>query len=400
MSNDPKHPRPAKVLILEDQLRARNSHHFEYLSGIMAGAGERGWDATILCQKGASADITENLRVEPLLEGLSGESLQSVPGAFRRKTALIRRMLENMRTLSRKIGREGPYEKVLVPTAWFPQIATLLPALLLHGEKIRLLCLIFVHYEPDIEKPSLQFRAIGWMLRLLQRMNRPFRVFAETSAARATLQEFLGVPVTELPHAVPAPMSSSSHAAGSRPVFGFYGFARHEQGADVLLNALKKLVSDGTFPEADFHFVWPRGFRLPDGQWIDPDSAPELHGKVTFHRQPLVGDRYREMLARTDWIVLPYRSGSYAGRCSRVSIEACCLGIPGIYTTGTHLAEVFQRFGSGLAVRENDPEALAAVILEAFHGTAAFRSRADARIAPAREFFSPAAFWKCLEGEA
>jgi hypothetical protein len=400
MSDDSNHRRPAKVLILEDQLRARNSHHFEYLGGIAAGAGARGWEATVLCQKGASADVVEDLRAEPLLEGLSGESLQSLPGALRRKIALIRRMLGNMRTLSRKIGREGSYEKVLVPTAWFPQIAMLLPALLLHGEKIRLLCLIFVHYEPDVATPSLQFRAIRWMLRLFQGMNRPFRVFAETSAARATLQEFLGVPVTEIPHAVPAPMSSSGRETGRRPVFGFYGFARHEQGADVLLNALKKLESDGTFPDADFHFVWPRGFHLPDGQWIDPDSAPELHGKVTFYRQPLVGDRYRDMLARTDWIVLPYRSDSYAGRCSRVSIEACCLGIPGIYATGTHLEEVFRRFGSGIAVRENDPEALAASILEAFHGTAAFRRQAEARMASAREFFSPAAFWRCLEGSA
>jgi glycosyltransferase involved in cell wall biosynthesis len=190
--------------------------------------------------------------------------------------------------------------------------------------------------------------------------------------------------------------SYSPPTTGARPlVFGFYGFARHEQGVDVLMRALEILKSRGELI-SEFQIVWPQSFQMPDSSWLEPKMFEHLKDKVHFFEKALSPQEYQEQLSETDWLVLPYRVGSYQGRCSRISIEACVLGIPVIYTKGTDLEEVVSRHGAGIGVSEEDAEALADDIVLAIRESSQFAERAIVRKAAARQFFSGQAFLRAV----
>lgn len=181
------------------------------------------------------------------------------------------------------------------------------------------------------------------------------------------------------------PATASSKA---KPLlFGFYGFARHEQGVDVLMEALEILQRRGEM-NAEFRVLWPQGFRLPDGRWLERSLFEHLAPAVVFLDRPIDPEEYLQVLADTDWLLLPYRINSYEGRRSRISVEACILGIPAVYTRGTDLEDVFGTHGAGISVAEENPEALAEAIRVAVNEHDTFRRQALERRAQAQEFYS------------
>lgn len=181
-------------------------------------------------------------------------------------------------------------------------------------------------------------------------------------------------------------------------VFGFYGFARHEQGVDVLMRALEILKDKGELG-AEFRIVWPKAFQMPDGSWMDREMFGHLGSNLRFYENPLSPEEYLRALAETDWLILPYRVGSYEGRCSRISIEACVMGIPVIYTNGTDLEEVVRSHGEGIGVPEEDPGALATAIRLAVQENRAFKEKAVVKEVHAQAIFSGRYFLETILGK-
>ena len=169
-------------------------------------------------------------------------------------------------------------------------------------------------------------------------------------------------------------------------VFGFYGFARHEQGVDVLMRALEILKSRGEW-ESEFRIVWPQAFQMPDGSWLEPKMFEHLKDKVRFFEKALSPQEYQEQLSETDWLVLPYRVGSYEGRCSRISIEACVMGIPVVYSHGTDLEEVISNHGAGIGVPEEDAGALTDSFIQAKENNLYYINKAKSKRNDAQQFF-------------
>jgi glycosyltransferase involved in cell wall biosynthesis len=180
---------------------------------------------------------------------------------------------------------------------------------------------------------------------------------------------------------------SALDAPAKPVVFGFYGFARHEQGVDVLMRALEILKDKGEL-NAEFRIVWPKAFQMPDGSWMDREMFGHLGANVRFYENPLSPEDYLRELSETDWLILPYRVSSYEGRCSRISIEACVMGIPVIYTKGTDLEEVVRSHGEGIGVPEEDANKLADAILMAIRKNPAFKKKAVFKQAYAQADFS------------
>jgi glycosyltransferase involved in cell wall biosynthesis len=234
-------------------------------------------------------------------------------------------------------------------------------------------------------------------------------VFAETRYARLAWEEFLGVPVSYVVHPVEVVKPKEENAdkqiseilkrrdadcsaldasaPAKRVVFGFYGFARHEQGVDVLMRALE-ILKEKEELNAEFRIVWPKAFQMPDGSWMDREMFGHLGANVRFYENPLSPEGYLRELAETDWLVLPYRVASYEGRCSRISIEACVMGIPVIYTKGTDLEEVVRSHGEGIGAPEEDANKLADAILMAIRKNPAFKKKAVFKQAYAQADFS------------
>jgi glycosyltransferase involved in cell wall biosynthesis len=390
-----------RVLIVEEQLRGEHSHHLPYLSAIRQGAEDKGIALSLLCNERTPADVADCLCARPVLADLSKrgrEGLAAVRNRWCRMLMLAKNTWLNAWRIAAEARTHGPYDVVLCLTTWVPHMVCLMAAKLLAGRKIRRVGFLFVDYPPEPKRLGLAFRMIKVLARISAALF-PGTVFlAETTHAKTAWEEALQCPVAQVPHPVDftydnAVARSTSHRTVT---FGSYGFARYEQGSDTLLKALD-LVTAGNEVDAEFHVVWPSGFTLQDGSPFDRDQFPKLSGKVYFQSVPFRSDEYAHRLANTDWLILPYRPSSYKGRCSRVAIEACVMGIPAIYTTGTDLEEVISNFGAGLAVEPDNPEQLAAAIKMAVSASAEFHERAKAMRKRAAEAFSGRKFWVAAE---
>jgi glycosyltransferase involved in cell wall biosynthesis len=124
-----------------------------------------------------------------------------------------------------------------------------------------------------------------------------------------------------------------------------------------------------------------------------------LGPNVRFFENPLSPEDYLRELSETDWLILPYRVGSYKGRCSRISIEACVMGIPVIYSKGTDLEEVVRSHGEGIGVPEEDADALANAIRLALQENRAFKEKAVVKQVHAQAIFSGRYFFEAILGK-
>jgi glycosyltransferase involved in cell wall biosynthesis len=393
-----------RFLIVEEQLRDASSHHLQYLRTIRDAAMERNIEVTIAANVSFSKEHQSLLSAKPVLQDLSRISANR--SSFSKHTTLMRNTWANASAVSQLVNNEGPFDRVLCLTSWWPQVASLLVAKWRMVGKLPPLGLLFVNYPQLGERGSAQLRLVR---RLVWMLGDDVRIFAETKFAQRSWAKFLGRPVDYVVHPVAAegrelaPVAVISPELGlcenyaadcnttssSRKtvVFGTYGFARHEQGIDVLMLALEILQRRGELT-GDFRVLWPQGFRLPDGSWMDRQMFGDLGPNVQFLESPLSPVEYRQALAETDWLILPYRSSSYEGRCSRVSIEACVMGIPVIYTRGTDLEAVVTAHGAGIGVSEEDPAALADAIRVALLDNDRFQGEARDRRPSAKNYFS------------
>ena len=143
---------------------------------------------------------------------------------------------------------------------------------------------------------------------------------------------------------------------------------------------------------AEFRIVWPKPFQMPDGSWLEPKMFTHLGSHVRFIEHALSPEQYFQALVETDWLILPYRVGSYMGRCSRISIEASALGIPVIYTQGTDLEEVVRLHGEGVGIPDEDADALAQAIKLAIQKNQHFKEKSVEKQAAVRLNFSASVF--------
>jgi glycosyltransferase involved in cell wall biosynthesis len=406
-----------RLLIIEEQLRDERSHHLQYLRTIRNAALESGVDVVVA----ANADFTEPknfaFSAEPVLSDLSRLANSAAGSRWQRHGMLARNILANAGAVRRLVLRLGPFDSVFCMTAWWPQLAMLLLAKWGMIGKLPPIGLLFVNYPKMGKRVNAQFQLVRMLVRLL---GKNVTLFAETKYARQAWEEFLGRPVHYVVHPVEAARSPEENAEkrkaemlkrldadpstldtsspARRVVFGFYGFARHEQGVDVLMRALEILKDQGEL-NAEFRIVWPNAFQMPDRSWINRDMFGHLRPNVRFYGNPLSPADYFRELSETDWLILPYRVGSYEGRCSRISIEACVMGIPVIYSKGTDLEEVVRSHGEGIGVPEEDADALANAIRLALQENRAFKKKAVVKQVHAQAIFSGRYFLEAILGK-
>lgn len=437
-----------RVLIIEDQLVDNRSHHFSYLSCIADAAKLKGISVDIAGRVDCTPIVLSSLPVFPSLYNFSnnrGNKALSVQNAPLRKVAIVKNIIRNAHIIREILLREPSYDLLLCLTASFPQLAMLAYMKSILRVQMPRIGALFVEYPKIHQKPTTRMRLTNLLVRILEPK---ISLFAETSYAQNEWSSFLLKQVDKLTHPVSLmrqtreprsgcwefgynPLGSSgvntpadnhglltlepdtifwkvrkstniniTQAALSNrlPIqltFGFYGFARHEQGVDTLMDALTILKNGGGI-NARFRIVWPAAFRLPDGSLCDSRNFAHLSPEVCFINHSLNPDEYVRALHSTDWVVLPYRRASYAGRISRICAECCILGIPVIYTKGTTTEEIISMCGSGIAIPDENPIALADAIRQAIAGNPVFQSRAESAVDSAKNFFSGDVFWNAV----
>jgi len=445
-------------LIVEDALRDRRGHWYEYVSTFRHGLAEFGDGLEILVSRECTPEVAEALRARPVLPASIWAKMSDGAGALRRYARVPGHGCATFLALRRvfsfqsAVGREQKAESRRQiadskwqdaeggSNEWVPDVI-FVPTVLVH-HLLGWWMLLKTGSVPKSSRVLLFFpnapvrlteegrgvmnadptgRLFKWCVRRLAREVRDGRVVlgAETQAMQRALSQATGVEFTYLPHPVDALPTQSAGAVRSKElrvksneqvdkvtrgelrvarqggatapaktvVFGCYGAARWEKGADVLQAAVRQVLEEDPQIPAKFVFQWLEDFDNERGERVTLDPWVRDHPKVEVIRRYFEEGEYARRLAETDVMVLPYRL-PYRLRVSRVVIEAMAAGCAVIATRGTTLFDQGERYGVVLGCEEGSADSLVRSIVELTEGRGETREEARRKSKTVAQSFS------------
>jgi len=421
---------PKKFLrwwILEDALRDRRGHWFEYQRAFLHGLSAEGDSVRFFVSKECSPEVAAVFQAQPVLPRSIWARMSDKAPKWRRLLRIPVHGLATYRAVSRLLAKysapHAPSSKLPVDRTW-PDLI-FVPTVLVHHLigwiplikwKLRSLptrvLLFFPNTPVDLDasgKPMLApeptAKFFRWCIQRLASEVRNGRVIlgAETRPMTQALTEITGVPFTYLPHPVEISglaLSESAELRGARGgplVFGAYGAARADKGSDLLQKAIRLALEE--WPEIPVKFVvqWIKDFQDQKGQSVSCDPWLREHPKVEVIDEVLAGDDYTRQFRQTDLLLLPYGT-DYRLRVSRVVIEALVGGKPVVVASATTLEEQSREFGASIAFDGASDVALLDALKLAVKDIDKLVEQARQRASAARHHFSVTAFRGVISG--
>lgn len=354
-------------LIVEDALRNKKGHWYEYLGTFARELRALGDEVTILADRSAERFLIEQLSVQPVLPDSIWHRMGDSAGALRRYLRVPGHGWNTYRAVKKYLRHGGKYDVIFVPTVLVHHLLgwTWLIKRVLNKTSSRVI--LFFPNTPvqlDLKTNEASWQAaptaklFNKLIRSLQSEVAQGRVIlgVETNPMREALTRLTGVPFTYFPHPVQAEKIESKKP-GTTLTFASFGSARHEKGSDVLVPAVEEYGR--RYPDSRVQFVL---------QSVDGDAAlwARLEGnpKVRLIPNYFNNGEYIKNLAQTDALLLPYRRSSYGLRVSRVVIEAMVNGIPIVTTRRTTLEEQAREFGGAVFCDDENVSSLVQAIRE------------------------------------
>ena len=391
-------------LIVEDAMRDRRGHWFEYLSAFTRELTPLGDKTTLLVDRAAEPFLREQLGVQALLPASIWHRMGDNSGPLRRYWRVPAHALATFRAVKHYLNGNEQFDLIFVPTVLVHHLLGW--TWLIKGPLKRTSSRILLFYpntpimldqktgEPSWQ-PAPTAKLFCRLIRSLRREVQQGRVIlgVETNSMRESLTQLTGVPFTYFPHpvhlgkaenrepkvqpnGVPAMLEPSDILT-----FGSYGSARHEKGSDILAAAVEEYSR--RYPKSRVRFI----LQNVDG---DKKDWTQLSGNPRIQLIPryFENGEYARHLMRTDVLLLPYRRSSYALRVSRVVIEAMVHGLPVVTTRGTTLEEQAREFGSAVLCDDENVESLVQAIHKMEQDFRQIAGCAKERMTPAQQHFS------------
>ena len=391
-----------KLLIVEEALKSPdNGHWFEYIKAIVAGCRAEDVDVTVAAHRDATHAVLEGLGARAVIPCSAWEGAYA-GGALRRYAGVFRHNFRLHRAVKDFLAADDVYDCVLAPTVLVHHLlAWLWIARRFGGKKFRRMTLLFLNAPGRYDSNgALRFPRSALLMKTILRQFAPLvrsglvTLAAETRRTAEHLKTFCGLEFVTAAQAIALPaINPANHAT---PVFGSFGFARHEQGSDLLQSAVRGFLAQHPETSAKFLIRWTHDFLGADGALIRRDPVLLNDPRVEFLGSANSTDEYARQFARADALVLPYRLSSYRDRGSRVAAEAAMLGVPMIYARGTWLEELVTHCGAGVDFRDEDVDDLVRAMGEMAANLDQHRAAARANAQKAREYFSPGRFVRRL----
>lgn len=145
-----------------------------------------------------------------------------------------------------------------------------------------------------------------------------------------------------IPHTEPRPAEDP----GRSPLtVSYLGDARSEKGYQHLPHAVRD-VWESHVRTGAVRFVIQSNYNLPDGEPATVVARSQLEaaaepGILDLITEPMDPDRYAEVLAGSDALLLPYDPVNYYARSSGICVEALARGTPVIAPAGSWIARQF-----------------------------------------------------------
>jgi glycosyltransferase involved in cell wall biosynthesis len=395
-------PEPQRLLVVEEALKDKRGHWYEYNRAIVAEARRRGISTTVLAHARIEPDLARELGATPFFPVTSWDGVYYHPSSWRRYAGILRHNLLIARMVGAYFEKQPRFDVVLVPTVvLYHWLAWRWLAWRGKGRWFDKLVLTTRNNAGEYDPASSRY-VFKSSARALTRIVRSFRapvrrgeveLASDSERIARQYQELCGIPFRVYPHPVE---DGEVHRASaprdpSRVTFGALGPPRFEKGSDLVLDAIG-IVRRAGGDRLRFIVQWTGDCHDIDGRRIIPGDDIERDPAVTLLTADLSSAEYQARLAECDVLLLPYRRAQYHARLSGVAIEAFRRAIPCICFGDTWLADAMTRFGAGEVVAEESASALADAILRISNDLPRYAAGARERSGQARAYHSPGTF--------
>lgn len=355
-----------RLLIVEEALKNRSGHWYEYNRALVEEARKRGLEVNLLAHRDIVPEIREELGAEAFFPVTSWDLGYSHPVTLVRYLGILWHNLRVIRWMLRHFKEQDePYEVVLVPTVvLYHWLAWRCLYFLGKDRWFRKLVLISRNNagEYDPTTGSYVFTASAKALKLaLWLFRKPVSeggVQLGSDSARLAEQHtnLSGVPFVTFPHPrqtshLPLPRQRDR---SEETVFSALGPPRYEKGSDLILMAVSEILR--TVPNFRGRFVlhWSADVFGPDG--IEYPLPPEWRDdpRIEVIRESLDSASYQKRLDEADVLLLPYRRSQYHARLSGIAIESFQSGVPCICVSDTWVEDCMNEIGGGVAIANED----------------------------------------------
>lgn len=395
---------PKRLLIVEEALKNRRGHWYEYNLAIATEARRQGIEVTVLAHRDIEEDLRVELQATPFFPVTSWDQVYNHPSPWRRYLGILRHNFRVARLVQHHFASHARYDVVLVPTVvLYHWLAWRWLAFRGSGRHFRKLVLTTRNnageYIPATR--GYQFNASAKVLRLIVNSFRALVQKGVVELASDSLRlasqygDLCGVPFTTYPHPRPSahlPVGGQTRNFRRPLVFSALGPPRYEKGSDLILEAIRLVRQRRPDLRLSFILQWTGKVHDTFGTEIAPCAELEADPQVTFIRRDLTSAEYQQQIENSDVLLVPYRRAQYFARLSGVAIEAFQSGVPCICVSDTWIADCMEVIGAGLAITEETGVALADAMISLAERHAKFRQLAEQRIPLARRTHSPVTF--------
>lgn len=417
-SNLSKSGHTPRLLIIEEALRDREGHWFEYNRATKSAVQiDSPVHVEILGNHTMQQDVADELQAKPFFRFTVWDQIYNHPQSWKRYLGILHHNYRLYRDLNRYFRTANYNKSVFAPTVVLHHLlAYHFIASRYAGRKFDQLILLMRNNVAIYDETGKRtFRGTArfwkWAIQRFKRMINAGTVRFVTDSERLAdeYQELTGIRFEVLPHpslvgmstVQSAPCDNEARGVKSNPIqLILPGPARYEKGVDRLLEAIRELGAEPESAHLQFIFQWSQPFSLPDGSMLGPDDVERFGSdRISFKtiRTPLSSDDYRQLLVNSDFVILPYRIEGYFSRISGVAVEAMMLGKPVLFTQNTWIDTISKQFATGLSMG-GDARSIAAAIRQAISQCEELRQIAKARQPDVAEFFSGRNFRDLLFG--
>ncbi len=407
--------------IVEDALRDRKGHWFEYLQTFQRGLDAEGDQVRFLVSKECVPEVAAAFNARPVLPQSIWARMSDGAPKWRRLLRIPAHAIATYRAVAKLLaGCSAPNapsshlssdralpDLIFVPTVLVHHLAGWLPLIRRKLRNVPTRVLLFFPNTPlrfDARgkvqlAPEPTAKLLRWYIRRLAPEVASGKVVlgAETRPMAQALSEITGVRFTYLPHPVElcgelSPANGGTGLTKRQPILcGAYGAARADKGSDLLQKAIRQVLEDWPEIPAKFALQWVEDFRDEHGNIVRCDPWLRDHPKVEVVDEYFVGNGYREKISGTDLLLLPYGK-DYRLRVSRVVIEALVRGKPVVTTAGTTLEQQSREFGASIAFDNSSIASLVKALKEGVANITNLLAEARNQAHAARQHFSVATF--------
>lgn len=396
------------ILIVEDALREKSGHWYEYCREISHELRSRGHQVTLLIHKAAIPEIVDELKANPYFPYSAWLDGTSAPGRVR---ALLRILADNLsyyRLLRDAFIAIPEVDVVLAPSLTIRYFIAWLLVCYRSREKWFSKAFLMVRtnvaaYCPDTggyDFPKMA-KLAGFVLRRFKRFHKSgLVVFASDSKRLSEQYTILSrLTFTVLPHPrLIFPPNTVGVASEFRTTFASLGQPRHEKGSDLVIKAFSLLLSER--PSGEFRLVFQNNFPVTDIEGL-PVVVPEdwkTDPRVLLIERSLSTDEYSEHLFGSDVVLLPYRRSQYFARLSGVAIETFQAGKCCVCVSDTWVEDCMIEYGSGVSIKNESVDDLYQALLTLLDKGPP--SSDPSRAAAAQAYHSPRTFVDQLLGSS